>query len=196
MNAQALRAICLLHLGREAEAHAQLSGALALDPLHAFARHLLTGALPTSGQDRLDLAFDYARCGLYREAIDVLADAVSQSENDGSAPMRAYTRAVMLVELGDEAASARAYVEAAELPTAYVFPNRLEEMLVLEAAIAANPEDPQAPLYLGNFFYDRRRHADAIAQWERAVLLDLAALLHSVILASGTSTSGMMLLRR
>ena len=86
--------------------------------------------------------------------------------------MRAYSRAVLLAELGQDAAAARAYAEAAELPTAYVFPNRLEEMLVLEAAIAANPEDPRAPLYLGNFFYDRRRHGDAIAQWERAVLLD------------------------
>jgi tetratricopeptide (TPR) repeat protein len=53
-----------------------------------------------------------------------------------------------------------------------VFPNRLEEMLVLEAAIAANPNDARAPLYLGNFLYDRRRYEEAIAQWEQVAALD------------------------
>ena len=52
-------------------------------------------------------------------------------------------------------------------------------MLVLEAAIAANPAAganqkaaARAPLYLGNLLYDRRRHGDAIAQWERSATLD------------------------
>jgi tetratricopeptide (TPR) repeat protein len=62
--------------------------------------------------------------------------------------------------------------EAAKLPTAYVFPSRLEEMQVLEAAIAANPKDSCAPLYLGNFLYDRQRYGEAMKQWERAVTLD------------------------
>jgi len=172
LNAQALRAIALARLHRESEAQTQLNEALQLDPLHIWVRHLLTGELPPSGQDRLDLAFDYARCGLRAEAIAVLAAPVPRVENDGSAAMRHYTRAVLLTELGDAAASSSAYAEAAEEPTAYVFPNRLEELLVLQAAIAANPADAHAPLYLGNLFYDRRRHADAIAQWQRTVALD------------------------
>ena len=172
LNAQSLRAIALLHLGREREAHAQLTEALALDPLHAFARHLLTGSLPPSGQDRLDLAFDYARSGLYTEAIAVLAAPVPATDNDGSAPMRHYTRATFLAELGNHAAATATYAEAATLPTAYVFPNRLEEIHILEAAIAANPNDARAPLYLGNLLYDRRRHADAIGQWELSAALD------------------------
>jgi tetratricopeptide (TPR) repeat protein len=36
----------------------------------------------------------------------------------------------------------------------------------------ANPDDPKAPYYLGNFFYARRRHREAIACWERSVQLD------------------------
>jgi tetratricopeptide (TPR) repeat protein len=47
-------------------------------------------------------------------------------------------------------------------------------MLVLEAAIAANPSDARAPLYLGNFLYDRRRHAEAIVEWERSAALEPA----------------------
>jgi tetratricopeptide (TPR) repeat protein len=174
MNAQAVRALSLRRLDRDAEAQAQLSGALQLDPLHAWSRHLRSGALPCSGQDRLDLAYDYERCGLLAEAIEVLNAPAFAAENDGAAAMRHYTRAVLLGEVGERDASGRAYAEAAALPVAYVFPNRIEEMLVLEAAIAANPGDARAPLYLGNFLYDRRRHAKAIVEWERAAALDPA----------------------
>ena len=177
VNAQCLRAIALLHMGREAEAHAQLSHAAALDPLHAAMdppSPLLTGTLPPSGPDRLDLAFDYARCGLLREAVSVLAAPHAPAENDGSAAMLAYTRAISLAQLGDTAASAAAFAQAASLPTAYVFPSRLDEMLVLEAAIKANANDARAALYLGNLYYDRRRYAEAITQWEHAAALEPA----------------------
>lgn len=171
MNTRCLCAVSLRHLGREAEAGQQLEEATALDTLNVWARYLLAGDLPSNGQDRLDLAFDYARCGLLQEAIAVLAADMDPAENDGSAPMLAYTRAALLAEVGDASASARAFAEAAGLPSAYVFPNRIEEMVVLEAAIAADSEDARAPLYLGNLLYDRRRHADAIMQWERAAAL-------------------------
>jgi tetratricopeptide (TPR) repeat protein len=174
LNAQALRALVLRRLDRDAEAQAQLREALQLDPLHAWSRHLHSRALPADGQDRLDLAFDYARCGLLAEAIDVLTNDVSIAENDGSKPMHHYTRAALLDELGEHHASLLAYAEAASLPAAYVFPNRIEEMLVLEAAIAARPGDARAPLYLGNLLYDRRRQAEAIVQWKRAAALDPA----------------------
>ena len=45
-------------------------------------------------------------------------------------------------------------------------------MLLLEEAVRANPEDARAPFYLGNLLYDRRRHHEAIALWERAAALD------------------------
>ena len=174
INAHAVCALALLRLNRDVEARAQLAEALVLDSLNAWSRHVDSGVLPESGQDRIDLAFDYARCGLLGEAIAVLEAPVPAVENNGSAPMRHYSRAVLLGELGDRDASAQAYAEAAALSAAYVFPNRIEEMLVLEAAIAENPGDARAPLYLGNFLYDRRRYDDAIVQWERAAQLDPA----------------------
>ena len=173
VNARVVRAIALQRLGHVEAAKAELGGAAALDPLNVWVRRVVSGALPESGQDRLDLAYDYERCGLFAEAIEVLEAPVPAAENDGSAAMRHYSRAVLLAEVGEgDARSARAYVEAAACPSAYVFPNRLEEMLVLEAAIAANPGDARAPLYLGNFLYDRRRYEEAIAQWERAAAID------------------------
>ena len=174
LNAQAVRAILLRRVGRGAEAEAQLAEALRLDPLCAWARHLLSGELPECGQDRLDLAFDYVRCGRLGEAVAVLGAPVQVAENDGSATMRCYARAVMLDELGEREASVAAYAEAATMPAAYVFPNRLDEMAILEAAIAANPVDARPPFYLGNLLYDRRRYAEAIVQWERTAALDPA----------------------
>lgn len=113
LNAQTVRALALRHLDRDAEAQAHLAEAVKLDPMHVWTRHVLSKTLPDSGQDRLDLAFDYARCGLLAEAIDVLADNVPSAENDGSAPMRHYARAILLDKLGERIASSRAYAEAA-----------------------------------------------------------------------------------
>jgi tetratricopeptide (TPR) repeat protein len=48
----------------------------------------------------------------------------------------------------------------------------LEEFVVLQEAVSANPEDARAAYYLGNLLYDRRRHREAIALWERAACRD------------------------
>ena len=58
------------------------------------------------------------------------------------------------------------------LPSDYCFPARLEEIAILEAAMRGQPNDAKAPYYLGNLLYDRRRHAEAIALWERSARLD------------------------
>ena len=42
------------------------------------------------------------------------------------------------------------------MPPNYVFPFRLEEVKVLQAAMQANPADARAPYYLGNLLYDRQ----------------------------------------
>jgi tetratricopeptide (TPR) repeat protein len=104
------------------------------------------------------LAFDYIRAGLKQEAADILRAG-------GESPMIFYMLAVVN-------SSSKAYRQARLARPDYCFPNRLEEMLVLEQAMSANPEDPKTPYYLGNLLYARLRHADAIANWERSVRLD------------------------
>jgi tetratricopeptide (TPR) repeat protein len=104
---------------------------------------------------RLDLVFDLIRTGSAREAVRML-------ETDGESPILFYT-------LGYITGSTAAYRKARKARPDYCFPNRLEEMLVLETAMRANPEDPRAPYYLGNFLYARRRYSEAIACWERSV---------------------------
>src|SRR5947199_9772296 len=48
----------------------------------------------------------------------------------------------------------------------YCFPNRLDDLIVLERAIDTNPGDAMAHYYLGNLLYDKKRHSDAIGHWE------------------------------
>ena len=157
LNARSLAVIALRKLGRHEEAEQLLCETLRLDRLHCWSRHLAEGTIPADDQMRLDLAFDYIRAGLKGEAAAIL-------ERGGESPMIFYT-------LGSVTGSGKAYGKARRARTDYCFPNRLEEMLVLEAAMRVNPEDAMAPYYLGNFLYARRRHRDAITQWERAVRL-------------------------
>jgi tetratricopeptide (TPR) repeat protein len=164
LNARNLRAAALRRLDCAAEAEAEVDTILALDPLDVWSRFQKTGTPPTDAGKRLDVAFDCIRAGLLEDAEQILAH--------GTGAMELYTRAYIAHLRGQATASAARYAEAAAAASTWVFPSRLDEMKILEAAIAANPSDARAPYYLGNFLYDRRRHRDAIEQWEKAAALD------------------------
>jgi tetratricopeptide (TPR) repeat protein len=179
LRARALRVIVLRRLDRNAEADELLSETLALDPLDGWSRHLADSTDLGDAQSRLDLAHDLARAGLFREAVEIL-EASSESSGDlpdqswGAAPLVAYTLGWLHQQAGDQAAALLHFRRAAALPADYCFPARLEEIALLEAAMAANPRDARAPYYLGNLLYDRRRHVEAIRLWERAAKLNPA----------------------
>ena len=83
-----------------------------------------------------------------------------------------YTLAHLCGRAGLAAEAAEWYAAAAGSSPDYCFPNRLEDIAILEGARRANPRDARAPYYLGNLLYDRRRHREAIACWEEAARLD------------------------
>jgi tetratricopeptide (TPR) repeat protein len=118
-----------------------------------------------------DLALDYTRAGLYPEAVELLA-RTDRNARDGSVPILLYALGHIYLQLGNTPAAKRTYSEASIAPPDYCFPNRLEEFVVLQEAVSANPEDARAAYYLGNLLYDRRRHREAIALWERAARRD------------------------
>ena len=136
LNARNLAALLLRELGRRAEADERLTATLKLDPLDPWAGHLANGAFTADDQTRLDVAFDYARAGFYRDASRLLEMA--------KAPMLMYVRAFCEVKLGRGAQESLA--AAAEASPDYCFPARLEEMLVLQFAIEVNPPDARALL--------------------------------------------------
>lgn len=183
LRALALRVLVLRRLGRIQEADTALSAALALDPLDAWLRHLAAtpgdDAFPFDAQIRLDVAHDYARAGLFAEALALLAaapaPAACASPADlGTAPLLAYTAAWLCHQAGDKAARRSHLVAARKASPDHCFPARLEEILVLEDALAAAPTDGRAALYLGHLLYDRRRHAEAIIRWDSATRHDPA----------------------
>lgn len=171
LNARNLRAVVLQKLNRHQEAAACISETLKLDPLDNWSRYLAVRTRPLDGQQRLDLAFDLMRAGLLEDTVDILSGNGAQTERASSA-MQLYCLAHAYHLLGRKSESDQTYELAAAAEPAYVFPSRLEELLLLETAIAHNPLDARAPYYLGNLLYDRRRHEDAIALWERALKLD------------------------
>ena len=83
-----------------------------------------------------------------------------------------YTLGWLEEKRGNVAAAFKQFKRAASLSPDYCFPSRLEEIAVLEAAMRANPKDARAPYYLGNLFYDRRRHREAMKLWERSAKRD------------------------
>ena len=171
LNARNLKVIVLRKLGREIDADVLLEETCDLDPLDVFARFLSGHRFPSNGQQHLDLVFDLVRAGLYHEASQVVS-TVLEDKNDGSAAMLLYARAYILQKLGEHEASSLTYRQAASASSDYVFPSRIEEMLLLQDVVGNRPQDARAPFYLGNFLYDRRRHREAIEVWELAAALD------------------------
>jgi len=164
LNALNLRVAVLRLLGLRERADTALAAVRALDPLDVWSRFLSTGLPPLDAGQRIDLANDLIRAGLYADAAKVLDSATSA--------MELYLRAGLERVRGNNDAADTFALNAADANPSHVFPARLEEQLTLEAAAELNPSDARAPYYLGNLLYDRRRHSEAIAQWERAVALD------------------------
>ena len=177
LGARDLKAIVLHRLGHDAEANALIRATLELDPLDWWAWHLMGGPVTCDLQTRLDVAHDYARAGLFPEAILWLKDARTLArdlpdQNLGARPLVLYTLGWLSEKAGDPKSALEYFHQAAALPADYCFPARVEEIAILHRAIAANPRDARAPYYLGNLLYDRRRHTEAIALWERSAKLD------------------------
>ncbi len=190
LRARNLQVLVLRRLHRAAEADALLRATLALDPLDAWAHALAEsgpGILPVSLQNqrreatatrfacdtqtRLDLVHDHIRAGFFAEALALLAVAAPEPTS-GTAPLVAYTAAWVCHLIDDQLAERRHLAIAGAASPDYCFPARLEEISILRHAIAANPRDARAPYYLGNLLYDRRRHREAIARWEKSARLD------------------------
>jgi tetratricopeptide (TPR) repeat protein len=165
LNARNLKVMVLRKLSLTAAAQAFLDETRALNLLDTWSRYLESGQAPADGQKILDLSFDLVRSGFLTEALALLSGS-DLAFKDGSVPIILYLKAQIYAQLNDLTRSAETYRLAAEANPIYCFPSRLEEMVVLELAIAAHGDDSRAPYYLGNLLYDRRRHEDAIAQWE------------------------------
>ncbi|MBR2526983.1 MAG: DUF5107 domain-containing protein [Blautia sp.] len=179
IKARGLKAVLLRKLGRMPEAAAWTGQSLALDPfdyLSGFEACLLGAG--TTGFARLNdlmrgfhenylmTARDYAEAGFYEEAIAVLEQCKADK------PMLSYYRAYYLEKMNRRAEAEKYYEKAETADSSYCFPNKPEDILVLEAAIASAVSTPKAEYYLGCLFYDKLQFEQAISLWESALKED------------------------
>jgi tetratricopeptide (TPR) repeat protein len=171
LRARDLKAIVLRRLGLTDAASTLLRETLALDPLDDWARYLSGEALASGSQSRLDMALDFARAGLHGDALKAL-EGFSAEPLSGAAPLIHYYMAEFARRAGDDATARRQSEQARSASSDYCFPARLEEIAILQGAIAAEPTDAKAQYYLGNLLYDRQRYDEALMCWQTSAALD------------------------
>lgn len=118
----------------------------------------------------IEYALDYSHAGLYGEAIQFLR-LYAQNVND-LYPLVPYYLGWFAYQSGKMEKALTYFKEGNEMQPDFVFPNRVEEVLILQAALQLNPSDYKAWYYLGNFWYDKRQYSDAIQCWEKSVELN------------------------
>lgn len=182
---QVALAICCRKLTDTERSMAMLKQLLQLDPLDHWAlaeqnacadgEAKLAKSSRNDAQTALDIAFDYASCGCYNEAVSVLDNHHGEKVVPVAVPnplelsqMTWYTLAWCCNQNGDTDRSAKVLQEANRLAPDYCFPSRIEEQIVLEWVLETLEKDRNAAYGLGNYYFDRKRHQDAIAAWELA----------------------------
>ncbi|MCM5664062.1 DUF5107 domain-containing protein [Galbibacter mesophilus] len=118
----------------------------------------------------IEFSLDYAQAGFYDEAIALL-----KAFDDGkmkSYPMVPYFIGWYYEQKGNVAQTKKYYGRAQEMPLDYCFPNRLEEVVVLQSAIRLNPSDANANYFLGNFWYAHKQYELAENCWKQALKHD------------------------
>jgi len=186
-KARHLKTALLRRLGKPAKALAFAEETLTLDPADFGASNERWAALLALGEvaqaeaalaelerlmrgdvhNILQLASDYIGSGLYAEALEVM-HRIAPDANVSAYPMLHYTLGYAYEQLGSIELAAAHRQAGQSAPADYCFPNSLLDLVVLESAIKADPEDGMANYYLGNWLYDKKRHAEAITHWETA----------------------------
>ncbi|MBR3455108.1 MAG: DUF5107 domain-containing protein [Bacteroidaceae bacterium] len=119
-----------------------------------------------------ELALDYAQAGLWQEAEQVLTIPAVAKKLMKDSPLTSYYLGYFKASQGVNDEAKEFFLQAEQVSSDYCFPNRLEDVNALAAAIAFNPEGSKAPYYLGCLYYAARQYDLAIENWERSVELD------------------------
>ena len=164
--------------GKKREAHALALQEVALFPTSYFLQEELGEPdVRQLGNDAirvLNLAAYYMRLGFYDHALRVLVRDYPLPRSDETEPlalapaknpMIAYFRGYCRQKLGQSAIAD--YDDAAQLPTAYVFPSNAEELTVLHAATQTNPRDATAHYLLGTLYFSRGLTDSALVDGHR-----------------------------
>ena len=171
MKARSLKAALLRKLGLDPSA--LLKESLEIDPLYMsclYEQAVYDGRfdywkekMRGESHNYLEVSLDYMNAGFYEDALSVL-NACKDSN-----PMCQYYQGYIHTRLNDPDKAISCFTQAEAASPDYCFPNRVEEIRILETAVGLLPEAPMAHYYLGNLLYDKKQYESAIAHWEKAV---------------------------
>jgi tetratricopeptide (TPR) repeat protein len=116
------------------------------------------------------LAQEYGNAGFYKEAIEVINRYIQGTID--VYPMAYYYKAYYLEKAGVFKEADICYELGDSANSDYCFPNSLQDMLVLEAAIKRENSGSKAYYYLGNLLYDKKQYERVIESWEKSVAID------------------------
>jgi len=184
-SAIGLKSSLLRQLGNFKEALETISVLISKDPLDFRAGNELYLILKVSGdkqgatkaltdlslrmrdfdQNYLELGITYLNDGMTDDAEDVFRRFT------GKNPLICYYLGFIHDKKGDRAEAERLFMEGSEMPVDYVFPFRLETVIILKKVTEYRTGDAKPWYYLGNLLYDKQPDK-AIESWETAVKLD------------------------
>lgn len=185
-KARQLKASILRHLGRREEAQALIDESLRIDRFNMgcrFEQYLLTGdknalegmrrLMRGAAHSYIEYALDFAVAGLYDEAVSLLEGyAATQT---AVYPMVDYALGYFCSCKGEKDKARACYRMGERGDHSYCFPNRIEEVLILQDAMKENAGVCAGAAYsLGNFWYASRQYDNAIACWEVSAAADPA----------------------
>ena len=185
-SATILKAVILDNQGDPSSAKQVLGGLLKEDRLDQWANFELGAIrkdfsyfLESSRNDAqavIDIAFEYAESGFYQRAIDLL-ELHHQSPGQECAvpnPMGRSNMTEMILswlyyQLKNEEKGDELLKIVCNKSFDYFFPSRLAELKMLEWIAEKKPSCTMTHYGLGNFYFNAKRHKDAIEIWEKAV---------------------------
>lgn len=172
VKARGLRAYLLRKLGKPSEAQCAAEENLDLDPFDFVSANekrilnetkeggeALIRLMRGYTENHINTAIAYAEFGAYEEAVGILRLCPADY------PMLAYYEAYYQSKRGISSGEALRRAESA--PPDYCFPNRLEDIVVLEYAIHT-VDGSMASYYLGNLYYDKLQYKKAASLWKMA----------------------------
>ena len=182
-RARHLKATILRHLRRNEEALALINESLKIDQFNFgchFEKQLITGnpidreafcdAMRNESHNYSELFIDYAQAGCWEEALAMSQLAIERTQDPEI--ILYYLNAWSLIQLGKEEEATGVIKTAEQKQPGCCFPNQLEAIPALQAAMQLVNQTPKAAYLLGNLWYDKRQYPEAIACWEHSKQLD------------------------
>ena len=121
-----------------------------------------------NGHTLIDFSIEFADMGLFSQAIELILHTTPAELNS---PLINYYIAFYWQMAGNPDQSYVYLMKAAGSELGICFPNRLEDILVLQYAIKNIVSDAKALYCLGNLWYDKKQYEEAMNCWEKAIVV-------------------------